>query len=76
MPKLSLEDFAAQCLWYEHIRLSAFISEFEERKHFRKTLLQIRRGDVGLAPHRNGGRTEWHAMVEGWYQHYLEQANV
>ena len=61
--QLTLEEFAARCLWYEHMRLSRIISEHESRKHFRKTMAQIKRGDLGLLP-----RTEWTAMVEGWYR--------
>jgi hypothetical protein len=68
MPKLTLEEFAAQSLWFEHMRLSNFISEHEVCKHFRKTINKIKRGDLGLAP-----RSEWTAMVENWYRHYLAE---
>jgi hypothetical protein len=61
--RLSLEDFAARCLWLEHIRLRQYISEFEAQKHFKKTLRRVKRGDLGLEP-----RTEWTAMVERWYR--------
>jgi hypothetical protein len=60
---LTLEEFAAKCLWNEHICLCGHISEHEGMKHFRKTLGRIKRGDLGLKP-----RTEWTAMVERWYR--------
>jgi hypothetical protein len=66
---LSLEDFAARCLWMEHIQISAHLGPHEERKHFRRTLARIRRGDLGLNP-----RTAWTAMVEDWYGQYLREA--
>lgn len=59
---LTLEEFAAQCLWYEHMRLLPLISEHEGRKHFRRTYLAIRRGDVGLCP-----PSAWTAIVKRWY---------
>ncbi len=63
---MTLEEFAAKCMWEEHMRLSQHVSEFETRKHFRKTMIRVKRSDLGLYP-----RTEWTAMVEDWYQTHL-----
>lgn len=72
MSKLTLEEFAFRCLWEEHMRLSQFIGEYEGDKHFRKTLNRCKRGDNGLL-RKDGSRSEWTAMVERWYRHYLAE---
>jgi len=65
---MTLEEFAAKCMWEEHMRLSQYMSEYETRKRFRKTIARIKRGDLGLSP-----RSEWTTMVEGWYRIHQTQ---
>lgn len=60
---MTLEEFAAKCLWQEHMRLTNFISEWERHKHFVKTKRRIERGDLGIEKN-----TEWASMVKSWYR--------
>jgi len=63
---LTLPEFAARCLWFEHARLREYISEYEAHKHLRKTIARMKVNDLGIS-----GNTEWAEMVKRWYQDYL-----
>jgi hypothetical protein len=64
---LTLSEFAARCLWLEHIRLRDYISDWEAHRHLRKTIARIKANDLGIS-----GNTEWAGMVKGWYRAYLD----
>lgn len=71
MPRLTLEEFAAKCIWEEHMRLMPMFGEYQQRKMLKHVLLRMRRNDLGLE--RNGRPTEWGGMVRAWYEHYIGQ---
>lgn len=68
---LTLEEFAAKCLWEEYMRLFPMLGEYYAKRHFKNVLRRIRRADYGLE--RNGHKTEWGAMVDNWYARYLQE---
>ena len=62
---LSLEDFAAWQSWREYMRLLSMGLDMRASLRAR-----VKLGKHGNWLHKNSQRTEWTAMVEGWYRRY------
>lgn len=73
-PQLTLEDYAYRVRWLEQARTIGYLSPTEQRKAWRKLITKCANNDSGLL--RDGVRTEWTAMVEGWYRQEYPQATT
>ena len=66
---LTLEDFAAWQSWREYIRLTGM--GLDTRAALQHRIQQARTG--AWVFNADGKRTDWTAMLEGWYAGYLKQ---
>lgn len=68
---MTFEEFVYQTEWFEIMRLSQFVSEYETLKLVKAKVREHRRGRP-LFKGPFGEKSEWAGLCRGWYRHYLE----
>jgi hypothetical protein len=67
---LTLEEFTWRCLWIECGRLHDSVGFLYARNKVRKLVRRAKNNQVWEGPFFE--KSEWAAMVRGWYAHYLK----